>query len=144
MALFGAAASLAGCSLPSQVAGFRSPSVDPASPVYHDVMYATRHPGPYPKFSDIPPIPTDVRPVSAWAQAMASIEQDKVQIDSAVASLPPAPTDTEAFAANARSQAQPPAVADAAPPGGADQSQAYAESLRQRATPPPRRKAHQR
>jgi hypothetical protein len=142
--LFGAAASLAGCSVPSQIAGFKSPAMDPSSPVYQDVMSATRHPGPYPQFSDIPKIPTDIRPVSAWAQAVASIKHDKAGLDASVAALPAPPADTQAFAANARSAARPPAAADAAPPNTPDQAQAYAQSLRQRATPPPKRKAHKR
>ncbi len=141
--LFGAAASLAGCSLPSQVAGFHSPAIDPASPVYQDVMAATRHPGPYPKFSDIPQIPGDLRPASAWAVAVADIHQDKAQLDGAVAALPPVQTDTEAFAASSRGEAKPPAL-DLPAPDAAQQTQAYAQSLRARATPPPKRRAHKR
>ncbi len=118
--------------------------MDPKSPVYQDVMYATRHPGPYPQFSDIPKTPTDVRPVSAWAEAVASIKHDKASLDSSVGALPALPTDTETFAANSRTAVQPPAPADAAPPDTPDQAQAYAQSLRQRATPPPKRKAHKR
>ena len=141
--LFGAAAILAGCSTPAaEVAGFRSPAMDPKSPVYQDVMYAARHPGPYPRFADIPKAPTDIRPISAWATAVASIESDKAHLDSVVASLPPPPTDTEAFAANARDQVKAPGL-EAPTPETADQTQAYAQSLRARATPPPKRKGHQ-
>ena len=118
--------------------------MDPKSPVYQDVMNATQHPGPYPKFSDIPPIPTDLRTTQQWAVAVADVKQDRAGLESGVAALPPAPTDAEAFAANAKKEVQPPAAADAAPPDDATQSQAYAASLRQRATPPPKRKAHQR
>ncbi len=143
VALFGAAASLAGCQLPSQVAGFRTAAVDPASPVYKDVMESTRHPGPYPKFSDIPKIPTDVRPTSAWAVAVADVRQDKARLDAGVAALPPAAADTETFAANARGEVHAPA-AEAPPAETADQTQAYAQSLRARATPPPKRRAHKR
>ena len=140
--LFGAAACLAGCSLPSQVAGFRSPAMDPQSPVYQDVMAATRHPGPYPRFADIPKIPTDVRPASAWAVAVADVQHDKTSVETSIAALPPVPTDTESFAANARTQAAPPAAE--APPPDSTEAQAYAQSLRQRATPPPKSKAHKR
>ena len=117
--------------------------MDPQSPVYQDVMAATRHPGPYPQFADIPKIPTDVRPVSAWAAAVADVEHDRTSVTSAVAALPPVPTDTESFASNALGEAKPPA-AEAPPPDSADQSQAYAQSLRQRATPPPKSRAHKR
>ena len=106
-------------------------------------MAAIQHPGPYPKFSDIPPIPSDVRPVSAWAVAVADIHQDKGRLNQDVAALPPVQTDTEAFAASARGQTKPPEVA-APPPDATEQTQAYAQSLRARATPPPKRRAHKR
>ena len=122
------------------MAGFRTAAVDPKSPVYQDVMNATRHPGPYPKFSDIPKTPTDIRPVSAWAVAIADIKADRSRLDSAVAALPPAAADTEAFAANARTQAQAPAP----PAEAAAETQDYAQSLKARATPPPKRRAHKR
>ena len=143
LALFGAATSLAGCQLPSQVAGFRTAAVDPASPVYQDVMQATRNPGPYPKFSDIPKIPKDVRPAAAWAVAVADVRHDKARLDEGVAALPPAATDTESFAANARGEAKEP-TAEAPPADSADQISAYAQSLKARATPPPKRRAHKR
>lgn len=117
--------------------------MDPQSPVYQDVMAATQHPGPYPRFADIPKIPTDVRPASAWAVAVADVEHDKARLNTAVAALPPVPTDTESFAANARTEAAAPA-ADVPPPDTTDQAQAYAQSLRQRATPPPKSRAHKR
>lgn len=142
-ALFGAATCLAGCSLTSQVAGFRTPAVDPNSPVYKDVMDATQHPGPYPTFAQIPKIPTDVRPVSAWATAVADIHGDKARLDSSVAAMPPPPTDTEAFAANVRGEAKAPTI-EAPSADTAAQTQADAQSLRARATPPPKRRAHKR
>ena len=145
MLLFGAAAWLCGCQAPSQVAGFRTAAVDPSSPVYQDVMNATRHPGPYPSFSDIPKTPTDLRPVAAWAVAVADIKSDRTTLDSAVAALPPPPADTESFAANAKSEAAAPAPAAASPPAeAAADTQDYAQSLKARATPPPKRRAPKR
>ena len=143
LAVFGAAASLAGCSLPSQVAGLHSAAVDPSSPVYKDVMYAAQHPGPYPKFSDIPKIPTDVRSSSEFAVAVAGVREDKASLEQGIAALPPAPNDTEAFAASARGAAQAP-TAEAPSADTSGQTQAYAQSLRARATPPPKRRAHKR
>lgn len=141
--LFGAAAWLCGCQTPSQIAGFRTAAVDPKSPVYQDVMNATRHPGPYPKFQDIPKTPTDIRPASAWAVAIADIKSDRAKVDSAVAALPPPATDAESFAVNARTQAQAPEAA--APPTEASaEAHDYAQSLKARATPPPKRRAHKR
>ena len=106
-------------------------------------MNATRHPGPYPKFSDIPKTPTDVRPASAWAVAVADIKADRAHLKSAVAALPPPAADTEAFAANARTAAQAP-IAAAPPADAAAETQDYAQSLKARATPPPKRRAHKR
>ncbi len=140
--LFGAAASLAGCAVSGQVAGLRTAAVDPTSPVYQDVMNATRHPGPYPKFSEIPKIPTDVRSPTAWAAAVAAVKLDKTRLEEGVAALPPPPADSEAFAANERTQTSAPAAAPA--PDAAVQTQAYADSLRKRAIPPPKRRAHKR
>jgi hypothetical protein len=135
----GAAASLCACQLPSQVAGFRTAAVDPASPVYQDVMKATQNPGPYPTFAAIPKLPTDVRPVPAWATAVASLKADRATLESDVVDMPPAPTDTESFAATARSEVQAPA-AETTP----EQTAADAQSLKARATPPPKRRAHKR
>ena len=143
MLLFGAAAWLCGCQTPSQVAGFHTAAVDPNSPVYQDVMNATRHPGPYPTFSDIPKTPTDIRPVAAWAVAVADIKSDRSNLDSAVAALPPPAADTESFAANARTEAAAPAAA-APPAEAAADAQDYAQSLKARATPPPKRRAPKR
>ena len=137
-ALFGAAASLLGCEVPSQLAGLHAPAADRNSPIYKDVIYASEHPGPYPQFSQIPQIPTDVRPVSAWAAAVTDIHQEKVRLDTSIAALPPPVTDTESFAATARGEAKAPAV-EAPPADASDQTQSYAQSLRQRATPPPKR-----
>ena len=141
--LFGAAASLCACQAPKQAAGFHTAAVDPASPVYQDVMNAERHPGAFPRFSEIPKTPADIRPVSAWAAAVAGIKADKASLDSGVEALPPAPADTESFAANARTQTRAPDL----PAPSADTSAEthdFAQSLKARATPPPKRPAHKR
>ncbi|MEI9965717.1 MAG: hypothetical protein WDM92_14635 [Caulobacteraceae bacterium] len=110
--------------------------VDPNSPVARDVAYASKHPGPYPKFASIPPIPTDVRPAAAYRSQVTDIEARQAQLDSQAAALPPVDTDTEAYAAGARSRAAVPA-GEVPPPNSAEQTEAYAASLRERATPPP-------
>ena len=120
------------------MAGFHTAAVDPASPVYQDVMKATRTPGPFPTFASIPKMPTDIRPVSAWAADVAEVKADKASLAAAISDMPPAPTDTEAFAAEAKAQAQAPA------PAAASDTEADAQSLRARATPPPKRRAQKR
>lgn len=134
-ALFcGAAASLTGCAESSRIFGLSSPPVDADSPIAKDVIYASQHPGPYPTFSDIPKTPTDVRPVSAWKAAVTNLQDRKAMLEARAAQLPPAPNDTEAFAAAQRSRAvAPPPVSESS----GQQTEAEAKALRERATPPP-------
>ncbi len=132
----GLAAGVGGCALPGKVRGLTNLSVDPNSPVAKDVLYASRHPGPYPHFTDIPEVPTDVRPVSEWRTAVLDLKQRKAVLDTQVAALPPVRTDTEAYAATHRAKAgvQP---SEIPPLDAAQLTQSYAQSLRERATPPP-------
>ena len=116
-----------------------APAADRNSPIYKDVIYASQHPGPYPQFSQIPKIPTDVRPVPAWAVAVADVRHDKERLDTGVGALPPPASDTESFAANTRGEANAPAL-EAPSADTSDQTQSYAQSLRKRATPPPKRR----
>ena len=78
---------LTGC---ASVNPFATAPVDPQSPAAKAVLEAARADRAYPKFSDIPPAPTDVRPPRAWAAAVG------------------APANTEAFARDARERATPP------------------------------------
>ena len=132
------AAGVAGClhegKTAGRVAGGRA--IDGPSAVARDVAYAARHPGPYPRFIDIPNIPTDIRPASAWRQAVVDLQGQKAALDREAADLPPPLTDTESFAANAREEAKAP-NAEAPSADASDQTKAYAKTLRERATPPP-------
>ena len=129
-------AGLSACALPQRFGGPSTATVDPKSPVAKDVLNASRHPGPYPRFSDIPEVPTDIRPASEWRVAVTDLTRRKAVLDADAAALPPALTDTEAYAAQHRSKvgAQP---GEVAPPDAEQQTKAYAQSLRERATPPP-------
>ncbi len=130
------AAALAGCALPGQIAGLSNAPVDSSSPVAQDVLNAARHPGPYPKFAQIPQIPSDIRSVAQWRVAIGDIQQRQTELSDQVAALPPVDTNTEAYAAEARTRLGPPP----APPAAEDarqQTEAYARALRERATPPP-------
>jgi hypothetical protein len=118
------------------MAGLGNAPVDMSSPVAKDVIAAAQHPGPYPKFTQIPNIPTDVRPAAAWRQAVTDIQRRQEQLDLQVAALPPAPTDTEAYAAQSRTQLGPP-PAPPAPENARELTEAEARALRERATPPP-------
>jgi hypothetical protein len=134
--LGGAAASACGCVvLPANMRGASSLPVEPNSPVARDVKAAAEHPGPYPKFAQIPKVPRNVRPPSAWRAAVASVEHSRAKLESEVAALPPPQTDTAGFAA--ATQARAPTSAEAPGPNSEAQTEAYAEALRERATPPP-------
>lgn len=135
--IFGAAAGLAGCVESSRIFGLTSAPVDSSSPVAKDVIYASEHPGPYPRFSEIPRTPTDVRPVSAWRADVTDLQHRKADVEGEVAALPPTATDTEAFAASARQRASAPPLATPPAAQTEQQTQAYAKALRKRATPPP-------
>jgi hypothetical protein len=135
--LFGAAAGLAGCTEPARILGVTSLPVDSSSPVAKDVIAASQRPGPFPHFAEIPKTPTDIRPVSAWHEAVTDLQQRQAVLVAEVAALPPAPTDTEAFAAAARQRAAAPALATPPAADAEEQAKAYAKALRERATPPP-------
>ena len=131
-----AAGSTSGCLAHTLHGLSNQPPIDASSAVARDVAYANKHPGPYPRFSDIPNIPTDVRPASAWRSAVEDLKQRKAAVDAEAAALPPAQSDTEGFASNTRSRAAAD-PADVPPPDAAAQTESYAKSLRDRATPPP-------
>ncbi|MGZ8363822.1 MAG: hypothetical protein ACXWVJ_05015 [Caulobacteraceae bacterium] len=77
-----------------------------------DVMEAANRPGPYPKFTDIPSMPRDVRPLAEWRAAVQSVSADGQQLAAQVAAAPPTLNNTEGFAAASRERAEaPPAPA---------------------------------
>ncbi|RAK52050.1 hypothetical protein [Phenylobacterium deserti] len=106
--------------------------VDPASPIAAEVTRAARMKAPYPKFTDIPKVPTDVRPLRQYGQAADELERARSQIEQATAPQTWTLENTEGFASQARRAAGP----ELAAPNQAD-SEAYANELRRRATPPP-------
>lgn len=132
-----AGAALAGCGVSERMTGASLAPVDPSSPVAQDVIRVSRVPGPYPTFADIPKIPTDVRPASAWRSSVQDEQRERAVLDAQVAALPPVtPGSTEQFAADARSRLAPP-PADVPPADARQRAEAEAKALRERATPPP-------
>jgi hypothetical protein len=120
---------VAGCASP-----FGSSKIDPTSPVAADVQRLSRSDRPYPKFSDIPAMPKDIRPVAQYgvaAQELAALRDDLVR---ATAPETWQLTGTEDFANRAR-QAAP----DVPTTERANDPEAFARELRERATPPPPR-----
>lgn len=111
-----------------------SREVDPTSPAAQRVLRAAEEArtGPYPTFADLPPYPTDVRPLTAWNAAATDVLGARDAIESYKAANPPELTDTEAFARSQREaigfdpRTLPPAPTPA-------ESAAYAREQRERA-----------
>jgi hypothetical protein len=93
----------------------------------------SRTPGPYPSFCSIPPAPTDLRSPVAWAAAVNDVNTAgaEIQADAAVAFSPNESTDS--FVGTAQREVTPPA-----PITTPSSTEAFARSMRGRATPPPR------
>jgi hypothetical protein len=132
------AAVLGACSnLPEHMAGVSQVPVDPNSPIAQNVIQASQTRGPFPKFRDIPAIPTDQRPASYWRTAVKDTQKDQQRLQTQVAALPPVDTGTaETYAAQARNRLGAP-PSDIPPPDSRQRTEAEAEALRERATPPP-------
>ena len=110
--------------------------VDANSPVAAHVVAAADDPGPYPRFSQIPEAPNDVRSPAAWGREVAVLAGAgaKLALETAPATFSLA--DTEAFAEQTRGAlAGAGAVPDA--DAGRAQADAFVRSARERATPPP-------
>jgi hypothetical protein len=129
-----AGASLCGCGGLAQNNYFLPGGINPNSPVAAQVGAAERAPGPYPHFSQIPPLPTDVRSSSAWRSTVSDTLAQKRQAETAA--YPFSLNDTEGFAQAARSRI-PPAEAVAPSDDSAKAADDYAARVRGRATTPP-------
>lgn len=120
---------LTGC---ANVNPFATGAVDPLSPAAQAVLQAAQADRAYPKFSDIPPAPTDFRGPRAWAAAVSDVNAARADLYAKTAPETWTLSDTEAFAAKARSNVTPPPVA-----GAPANTEAFAQEARERATPPP-------
>lgn len=87
----------------------------------------------YPRFSEIPELPTDMRPLAAWGRAAQEIMADGAALEREGAEMTWTLGNTEAFASGAQSEAGPPALAVSATAA----AEAFAREIRRRATPPP-------
>jgi hypothetical protein len=106
--------------------------VDPRSPVAAEVPNAIRAGPDYPTFAEIPAAPKDLRPKPLYGAQAAELDRTRAQVVRETAPDTWTLSNTEGFAAQAR-QAAGPEVAPASP---AD-TEAFANALRKRATPPP-------
>jgi hypothetical protein len=106
------------------------------STVAAEVTSSRHTPGPYPHFSQVPIIPTDVRAVPAWREAVVTEWNQKRKTEREAASLKFTLANSEEWAERTRSkipssQTTPPA------PDTADRIESFAATARARATPPP-------
>lgn len=119
---------VSGCANP-----FATAQVDPNSPVAAEVDRLARENRPFPTFADIPPAPTDQRPVAEWGQQVEKLKTAAAQLDRATAPNTWTLQGTDRFATRARAQAGPAIDANSTTPA----TEAFARQLRERATPPP-------
>lgn len=133
LACAGGASLLAACAGGSP---FATAPVDPSSPVAAEVARMAKPTGEFPHFTDIPPVPTDQRPVAAWGQEARKLENAaaKLERETADNTWTLNVGGAEAFAARAQREAGPAATSDESSRAA---SEAFARQIRERATPPP-------
>jgi hypothetical protein len=111
---------------------FAEAKIDPQSPIIAEAKSAAHTTRPFPRFTDIPPVPKDVRAKAAYGVAASGIVMTGDQL---VAATDPGAwtlSNTETFVDTGR-QAAGPEQAPADPAA----TEAFAKDLRKRATPPP-------
>lgn len=134
--LAGAALTLTACASVAKFEPGTTAAIDPSSPAAAAVAEATKNPGPWPTFADIPQIPTDLRDAATWRAAVDDQRGAGAQTLASTAEDTWSLTATEAF--RERAQADIDAVRVHAPTDAeVAESEAYARALRARATPPP-------
>lgn len=111
---------------------FADAKVDAASPAAVQVEAAAAANRTWPQFAEIPAIPSDLRGPRAWSRAVADVEQAGAALERETAPDTWTLNGTEAFAARAQS-----AVAGQPDAPTASDAEAFARSIRERATPPP-------
>jgi hypothetical protein len=109
-----------------------SAKVDPKSPIAAEVAKLASADRDYPSFNEIPPAPKDLRPAGVYGQRARELENQRNQLEAATAPNTWTLGNTTGFAAGARRDAGP----ELGPPTNAD-TEAFAASVRKRATPPP-------
>ena len=127
-----ASLALAGCASSNPLATL---PIDPNSPVAADVARMSRTSGPFPTFADIPPIPTDQRPVAQWGKEARQLEVAGSTLERDTAPKTWTLNGTERFQAQAKAAAGPAIQGNASSSTAA--TEAFARQLRERATPPP-------
>lgn len=127
---------LGACANMPSVSALTPGGVDPNSSVAAEVAAAIQAPGPYPRFSQIPAMPKDVRPDTEWRKDVVSVWSSKRQLDAEAKALKFTLTNSEGWAVAERAKINP---ADAVPPplDATLDAETFAAAERARATPPP-------
>jgi hypothetical protein len=107
--------------------------IDASSPIAAEASRMAHETKAFPTFAQIPPEPTDVRPVRAWGRAAKDVDLAGAKLIAETGPSTWTLDSTETFAATARRQAGAPASAESTTAA----TEAYAKELRKRATPPP-------
>jgi hypothetical protein len=107
----------------------------PVSGLAPDIVAQTTQPHAFPSFCSIPKMPTDVRGASDWKAAVVNTRLAGARLQRQTAASTWSLEGTDDFATGSRSDAAPPA--QMTPASEADTA-AFAKSLKDRATPPPR------
>jgi hypothetical protein len=133
-ALIGAAAALtcACASLPVDSPLQPPPVAD--SPVRRQVLAASNAEGRYPKLTQIPRAPLDVRPTRAWSRSIYDVLRLRRQLLIEAAVAGPPPSDTESWAAKLRREAA--EATSSARASAANSTNSFVEGGRDRATAP--------
>jgi hypothetical protein len=128
---------VAGCADLGRATGLGPDPIDVRSPVAAQVRAVDQADFAYPRFRDVPPVPTDVRPPEAWRASVARSVQARDELTAWAAANPPMLTgaDTERFAEAQRATI--PANERLAAPADLAGTEAFAARLRALATPPP-------
>lgn len=129
--IVGFAAGASACANP-----FKTAPVDPSSPVAAAAATAAKTKGPRRKFSEIPPIPTDIPSAD---QVRAAVAQQQAAGEALTRATAPSTwelNNTEAYAAKARRNVTPPAF-EAPTEADRANTEAFARAARGRASAPP-------
>ena len=130
----GLLAAAGACALLSGCVGnpFDDARVDPKSPIAAEAQAAANTRRPFPRFTDIPPVPKDVRPRAQYGDEAAQVEATRDALFAATAPDTWTLNHSDSFADTARQAAGPEAA-----PNDPAATAAFAADLRKRATPPP-------
>ena len=132
--IFVAGLGLGGCvSLPANP--FAQPPVDMTSPIAADIKKANPPGAPYPTFAQIPDVPQDVRPATAWTRNIYDTLRLRRQMQALAVLYPQTLTDTDAFAEANKKKAVAP-VPPAEPAAETAKANKFAKDQRERAKAP--------